>query len=343
MNAVLIAGCIVGVLLPVVVVLAASGNPLLSALSALAALLIEILVVVLWLDTRSERKALDRRLRRVAAPLSGDAPTDGEGSVEISVFRQRRAKSWLFDTIQSRFSMLEVDKALPKALGLGGLAALVICLAAAFIQYGLVSVLLLAPVSWLGASWAVLALQDAGRRTEFLRLFPEAVDHVVRLMRAGLPSAEAISVVAEEAQPPISGVLGGIAEGISAGLDPETVIRSTATYIRIPEFTLFSAAVCLQRTTGGVISGALGNLSAMLRTRRETALKARSATAQTRLTLTVVASIPVVVLALQKFSNPQAVEMLFYTESGATLLRYGTGCIIAGLLVARGLASRVAR
>jgi tight adherence protein B len=342
MNLVLIVLCVAGVLIPAGLALAAVGSPMLRVTSAVGALVIEVLCVVLWWDSRSERKVLDRRLRLVAAPLSGDAPTDEDSTVEVSVFRQRRAKSWLLDQLTQRFSMIDVRKSLPKAVGLGAVGAVVLSLGAVFANVGLLS-LLLVPVGWLGISWAALAMQDAGQRAEFLKLFPEAVDHVVNLMRAGLPSVEAISVVAEEAQPPVNVVLQEIAEGVSAGLDPEKVIRGRAAHVRISEFTLFAAAICLQRTTGGGVSGALNNLSATLRARRETAAKAHSSTAQTRLTLVVLTLVPVVVLLVQNFSNPQTIETLFFTESGTTLLRYGVGCIVAGLLVARGLAARVGR
>lgn len=216
-------------------------------------------------------------------------------------------------------------------------------LGAVFADFGRLSVLLLLPAGGLGASWAVLARQDAKQRAKFLEFFPESVDHVVRLMRSGLPSVEAISVVAEEAPPPINGVMRDISEAVSAGLDPETVIRKTAARVRIPEFTLFSAAVCLQMTTGGGISSALGNLSATLRSRYESGLKAKSATAQTRLTLIVISVVPIVVLGMQTFTNPQVIQTLFFTESGTSLLRYGIGFIVVGVLIARGLAARAMR
>ena len=49
---------------------------------------------------------------------------------------------------------------------------------------------------------------------------------------------------------------------------------------------------------------------------------------------------PVFVLIGQKFTAPESVEILFGTEQGTTLLRVGTGLIVAGLLVARTLAAR---
>ena len=328
-----------GVLTPAVITFTLSGSLRLSMAIAVGALLLEIPCAMLWVS--SEQKALNRRLRRVAARLSGETPAD-DSSDNIGVFRQQRTKSWLLDRLERRFSMIDVRQTMPRAVGLGLVMALVVCAAAVFAQFGL-AVAALLPVSWLAASWAVLALRDAGQRTEFVRLLPESVDQVVRLMQAGLPSAEAISVIAEEAQPPVNTVMRRIAEGFSAGLDLETVTRGTATHIRIPEFTLFTAAISLQRQTGGGISNALGNLSATLRARLEATSKAKSATAQTRLSLAVISLVPVAVLCVQNFTNPQAVETLFFTDSGLTLLRYGVGCIIVGLLVARGLAARIMR
>lgn len=344
MNLIVIVLCAAGLLIPAVLALALVGSPLLSITTLVVALLIEIMFVTMWMDNRSDRKALDQRLRLVARPLSTgtDTGTDDEGEVEINVFRQQRAKSRLLEPLEQRFSMVDVRKALPKAIVLGGLGAAAAGLAAMFAGFGLLAVLVV-PAGWLGVGYAVLARQDAGQRTAFNKLFPEVVDHIGRLIRAGLPSMEAIAVSAEESQPPVSGVMREIAEGIAAGLDPETVIRATAARVRIPEFSLFAAAVCLQRATGGGISEALGNLTATLRARIQTAAKAHSSTAQTRLTLLILALVPVAVLVSQNFTSPQSVAILFSTDTGYTLLRYGIGLIACGLLVARSLSARVGR
>ena len=144
-----------------------------------------------------------------------------------------------------------------KALALGFLAAAAAAVAAVFMRFGtLVPIVALA--AWAAASWSLLALWNSARRKEFVKRFPEVVDHVVRLTRAGLPAVESIS--------------GGLGRGAGAGqgrleadlrrslVRPRSGVgvRGTAARVRIPEFTLFSAALCLQRTTGGGISAALG-------------------------------------------------------------------------------------
>ena len=340
MNFVVAILCAAGVLLPAGLSLALVDSPLLSVTTTLVSLLLEVVFVKLWLEHRSDQKVLGRRLRQVARPLSNDMTPDEE--VDLSIFRQRRAKSWLLEPLEQRFSMIDVRAALPKAIGLGALGGLAAGLAGMFGELGLLTALLV-PVGWLGVGWLVLAMQDSGQRTAFNKLFPETVDHIVRLVRAGLPSMEAIAVAAEESPPPVNGVMREIAEGVQAGLDPETVIRATAARLRLPEFSLFSATICLQRSTGGSIAGTLGTLSETIRARIQTAAKAHSSTAQTRLTLVVLSLVPVVVLAGQNFTNPQSIQTLFFTESGQGLLRWGVGLIVCGLLVARSLSARIGR
>ena len=106
---------------------------------------------------------------------------------------------------------------------------------------------------------------------------------------------------------------------------------------------MFAAVIRMQRRSGGGISAAFANLSATLRERRKTSLKAHASTAQTRLTLLVLTLMPVAVLLAQKFIAPESVEMLFATEQGTTLLQVGVALIVTGLLVARGIAAKAMR
>lgn len=300
-----------------------------------------VLCAALWLAARTGDPDLERRLLQASAPLRRGARA-GAGEAAASVFRRRRARSRLREWIDRRFVMLEGRRAFAKVAALGLAAAAGVSAAAAFMQLGSF-VPLLAPAAWLAGSWGCLSMWDTRTRAAFVKHFPEIVDHVVRLTRAGLPAVEALSVVSEEAPEPVRGVLRKISDEITSGLDPEAVLRGAAGRLRIPEFTLFSAALCMQRTTGGGISTALGNLSATLRARLELEMKAHAATAQTRITLWVLTAVPLVVMAAQSFTNPQAMEMLLETDAGATLLRWSVALILLGLLIARGIAARFGR
>ena len=314
-------------------------TPLLIAAAAAGLFLVAGTWVVVWLGGRPAEAGLERRLGAVAALLGGEGAAADDGDAQASVFRRRRSKSWVSERIDRRFCMLEGRGAFSKAVALGFLVAVAAAVAAVLLRFGTLAPIL-APAAWAAGSWSLLVIWDSGRRKQFVKQFPEIVDHVVRLTRAGLPAVESISVVSEEAPEPVGSLLKQVTDDLSSGLDPEVVLRGMAARLRIPEFTLFSAALCLQRTTGGGISTALGNLSATLRARLELEMKAQASTAQTRITLLVLSAVPVLVMGAQSLTNPQAVDMLFDSPA---LLRWGVGLIVGGLLMARAIAARFGR
>ena len=312
--------------------------------AAACVLLVAATGAVLWLGGGSGDAKLERRLRQAAAVLSGGEAAGGDVDVQVSVFRKRGAQTWLHEWIGGRFVMIEGRGAVPKAVWVGFLGVAAGCAAAALMQVGTIAlVLLVIPGSFAAGAWFFLTIWDSRVRRQFIKQFPEVVDHIVRLSRAGLPPVDALSAVAEEASEPVRGVLQQVCDELASGLDPETVLRGIAASVCIPEFTLLSSALCLQRTTGGGVSAALGNLSGTLRGRLELQMKAQAATAQTRMTLLVLAAVPVVVVSTQYFTNPDAVDVLFNTESGAVLLRWGVGLVAGGLVVAHTVASRILR
>ena len=297
--------------------------------------------VLVWRRTRDP--VLERRLRRAAAPLAGAVAVEvPEG--EESIFRTRERRTRLRRFIESGYPLLEARRAIPRAIAAGAAAVGATWFSLWFLRVpsGWWTLPLLG-LAGIGAVWYALGWMQARRETEFVRRFPEIVEQIVRLAGAGVPALEAVSVAAEDAPDPVGPVLRDVRDRLLAGLDADTALRMAADRVRISEFTLFAAVIRLQRRAGGGISTAFSNLAATLRERRGTALKAHASTAQTRLTLFVLSIMPVAVLIIQKFSAPKSVEILFGTEAGLSLLRWGVGLIVTGILVARSIASRATR
>ena len=323
---------------PVVLALAAAGATGLVVLGAWAG-------AVAW--RRSATRDLRRRLRRAAAPLAGSAGTQAEAGAEESIFRETGERSrwwWLRRPIESRYPLLDAGRAFLLAVG-AGLAGAALCWLSIW-------VLKIPAGRWAmpmcglaaaGSVWYALLWQQARRKAEFVRQFPECVDQIVRLAGAGVPPVEALSVVAEDAPQPVQPILRNVCDALAAGLDADVALRTATERVRLAEFTMFAAVIRLQRRSGGGVSTAFSNLSGTLRERRKIALKAHTSTAQTRLTLLVLAVMPVVVLIVQKFTAPRSVEILFGTEQGTMLLQAGVALIVTGLLVARGIAARGSR
>ena len=323
---------------PIVLALAAAGGV------ALVVLALGGGAAFAW--RRSRGRSFERRLGRAAAPLSGPAPAERTPGEE-SIFRPAEGRSPLAgvrEFVERRYPLVPARKALPLAAGAAVAGAAGGGFSMWFLQVP--SGWWTAPATGLagaGAAWHALRWLQHRRETEFIRQLPEIVDQIVRLAAAGVPPLEAISVVSQDARDPIEPVLGRIRDALLAGIDPDAALGAACDRVRIGELTLFAAVIRLQRRAGSGMTAASANLAATLRERRQIALKAHSSTAQTRLTLLVLVLMPVLVLVAQKFLAPQSVEMLFGTEQGTTLLRWGVGLIAAGCLVARAIAGRATR
>ena len=317
-------------------------SPLGLALASVAGLMLLIAAagggVLVW--RRARDPVLERRLRRTVAPLSGSVATEAREGEE-SIFRFREKRTWLRRFIESGYPLLEARRAVPRAITAG-----VAAVGATWFSLWFLRVpsgwwtLPLIGLSGAGAVWYALGMMQAKREKEFTGRFPEIVDQIMRLSGAGVPALEALSITAEDAPDPVAPVLRNVRDSLLAGLDADTALRMVSDRVRLPEFTLFAAVIRLQRRAGGGVSTAFSNLAATLRERRSAALKAHASTAQTRLTLFVLSIMPVAVLIMQKFSAPKSVEILFGTEEGLVLLRWGVGLIVTGILVARSIAAR---
>ena len=320
---------------PVVLAFVAAGAAGLVALGAWAG-------VAAW--RRAGDRHLRRRLGRAAAPLAGPSDAQGEAADEQSIFRKTEKRSrlaWLRRPIESRYPLVDARRAFPLAVGAGLAVAALAWFSIWFLKI---------PAGWwttpacglagAGGFRYALGWQQARREAEFVRHFPEIVDQIVRLAGAGVPSVEALSLVADDAPPPVEPLLRDVCDALMAGIDADTALRMVTERVRLADFTMFAAVIRLQRRSGGGISGAFANLSDTLRARRKSALKAHASTAQSRLTLLVLAAVPVLVLVAQKFTAPRSVAILFETEQGTLLLQVGTALIVAGILVARAIVAR---
>ena len=287
-------------------------------------------------------KALRRRLQWVGAPLSGQGTVE-EIAQEESIFRPARRRSrlsWLLGIVESRYPLIDAPRALPRVVVIGLLAAVSAWLGLWVLGMSGWWSMPVAALAGAGGAWYALARLQTKLESQFIQQFPETVDQIVRLSGAGLPPLEAIASVAEDAKPPVEPVLREVTDALLAGLDPDTALGMVSERIRLADFTLFAAVIRLQRRAGGSISAAFTNLAETLRERRVTALKARASTAQTRLTLVVLMLMPPLVLAVQSMTSPEAVDFLFNSEDGQTLLQLGVALIAAGLIVARQLGAR---
>ena len=118
------------------------------------------------------------------------------------------------------------------------------------------------------------------RHSKFAAQFPDAMDIIVRSLRAGHPVPVAVGLVAQELPDPIGTEFGIAADEITYGADVETAMRNLYFRVGQEDLPLFVTAVAIQGSTGGNLSEILANLSSVIRQRFKMRRKIRALAAE---------------------------------------------------------------
>ncbi len=176
----------------------------------------------------------------------------------------------------------------------------------------------------------ILMLEQHRSAAQFAELLPDAIDMVVRIVRAGLPIGNAIRTVGQEANPPLDRVFAAIADQTEIGIPLDQAMETTSSQIGNPDFRFFAVAVSLQQATGGNLAETLETLSQIIRKRRTVRLKARAATAEVRISAIVLGSVPFFITGALLMVAPNYLNPLFADPRGNIIL----GLAIFDLLLA---------
>jgi tight adherence protein B len=173
-----------------------------------------------------------------------------------------------------------------------------------------------------------------GRRLKkFEAQFPDALDIIIRSLRAGHPVPVAVSMVGQEMKDPIGSEFGIVSDEITYGADLETAMRNLYGRIGSDDLPLFVTAVAIQSSTGGNLGEILQNLSDVIRQRFKMRRKIRALASEGRASAMILTSLPIGVFLIIQFISPDfyaAVwsEPLTKELLGGALLWMGLGDLI---------------
>ena len=152
--------------------------------------------------------------------------------------------------------------------------------------------------------YAVLRFLRGRRQKAFGAQFPDALDIIVRSLRAGHPTPVAINMVAREMADPIGSEFGIVTDEITYGADLETALRNLFFRIGQDDLPLFVTAVAIQGSTGGNLGEILQNLSAVIRQRFKMRRKIRALAAEGRASALILSSLPIAIFLMIQFVAP---------------------------------------
>jgi tight adherence protein B len=172
--------------------------------------------------------------------------------------------------------------------------------------------------------WTLNFLRNR-RLKKFTSEFANAIDVIVRSVKSGLPTNEALKIVAKEMPTPVGPEFFTLCEGLKVGVTLEQGLKRMYERIPTPEVSFFAIAMTIQQKSGGNLSEALANLSNVLRDRKRLQGKIKAMSSEAKASAMIIGSLPPGVMGMVYLSTPKYIETLFTERLGNLML---VGCVL---------------
>lgn len=175
------------------------------------------------------------------------------------------------------------------------------------------------------------------RIKRFTAQLPQAIDTIVRSLKAGHPVVAAIALVAREMPDPIGSEFGILNDQMTFGSDLEQAMLSMYNRVGAPELNLLTVTVSVQRGTGGKLSEILENLSQMIRDRLMIRAKIKAISAEGRITAWIMLIFPFGLYYMILFLVPTYFDLVWESGYGSYFVVGCLGMIYLGMMIIRRL------
>ena len=300
---------------------------------------------------QQERGAARRRRRLVGAStrLRPIAATSGPGLGSASLALQMprsgadaRVARWLPGAAKLRDVLDRTGRSVSLSKYVGAMAivaAVVFAVSLLAMRSGVAIPLILAVVAGVLLPRMYVRRLAKRRLAAFIRQFPDAIDLIVRALRAGLPLSEALVTVSQECPDPIGCEFRNAVGALAISRSVEDALWAIERTIDSAELRFFIISISTQIQTGGNLGETLGNLATILRQRSQMRIKVKAMTGEARASAGVLGSLPFVIGLLMSFTNPDYIAPLFADPRGWVMLGGGALMLTIGVGIMAKLVS----
>ena len=253
-----------------------------------------------------------------------------EGSLKDLESRRLKEKSIPLST---RITQAGLSWSTQKFWIISGVLAAVAGFAAFSVGGGVLGALGMAFGAGFGLPRWLLGYLKKKREKAFLKALPDAVDVIVRGIKAGLPLFESIKVVAADSPEPLRSEFLAIIETQTIGMPLGEACARLYERMPVPEANFFGIVIAIQQKSGGNLSEALGNLSKVLRDRKKMAEKIQAMSMEAKASAAIIGSLPPVVMVLVWITTPEYISLLWTDRLGQFMLVCCVGWMTIGVLV----------
>jgi tight adherence protein B len=184
-----------------------------------------------------------------------------------------------------------------------------------------------------GAPRWLLGFLKKRRENQFLHNFPDAVDVIVRGVKAGLPLGDCLRIIATESAEPVRGEFKTIVEAQTIGISMGDACAKLFERMPLPEANFFGIVISIQQKAGGNLSEALANLSRVLRDRKKMKAKIQAMSMEAKASAVIIAALPFAVMILVYISSPNYIELLWTHPTGRMMMACSAAWMSCGVFV----------
>ena len=213
-----------------------------------------------------------KRIAAISRPQSEQGA--GRDSAESNAARRKNVQAMLKDIEKKQAAnktVMTTRRRLDQA-GLAGIrenefwiASALLAAVAACICFMSGQSLLVTALAAFGAGFGlprwVLGFLKARREKRFTNEFAGAIDVIVRSVKSGLPTSDALRIVATEFRDPVGGEFKRLIESMKLGVTLEQALKRMHESMPTIEVGFFTIVMTIQQKSGGNLSEALGNLA----------------------------------------------------------------------------------
>lgn len=276
------------------------------------------------------KKKLRQRIQIISKQQESLLDEAISGVGRESTFSRR---SELSSAIESKNGIIDKIVVLKKKAGINDISLetfLILCtlggvvLSIIIVQFNFLNLISGIPVGMAVGSYlaySLMAMQAERKRTAFLQQFPEAIDMMIRGVKAGLNIGRIMKLVSIEAQEPVASEFTTISQKFDLGVEPEKVLTEAADRVGLEEFRFLVVALILQMENGGMLGDILQNLCDIVRKRLELNLKLKAMSAEARMSAIIISVLPFIFGGIMALVNPSHIQEFFTPGPGKTLLK----------------------
>jgi tight adherence protein B len=179
----------------------------------------------------------------------------------------------------------------------------------------------------------LLSFLKKRREAKFLNGFPDAVDIIVRGVKAGLPLLDCLKMITSESPEPVKSEFRTIVETQAIGMPLGEACAKLYEDMPVPEANFFGIVVAIQQKSGGNLAEALGNLSRVLRDRKKMKAKIQAMSQEAKASASIIGALPIAVMTLVYLTSPQYISLLWTDPMGRVMLAASAVWMFMGVMV----------